>query len=128
MTNLAKRQTLLLWIALLAVLFGTLAPTVSHALVAVSPAETVQICSVQGYKLIKLPGTDTDQQPSSMQQSMQHCAFCTLHGGDTALIPSLALTLTAIAGRAVHPLLFYSAPHTLYAWSIAHPRAPPVLA
>jgi hypothetical protein len=128
MFNMAKRQTLQLWIALLAILFSALAPTVSHALAAANPAETVQICTVDGYKLVQLPDADDGKAPLDLKHGMEHCAFCTLHGGGDAPLPHAVAALSLNPDRDTYPSLFYSAPRALHVWSVANPRAPPALA
>lgn len=106
-----------IWIALLAILFSALAPTVSHALAAANPIANVQMCTADGGKA-----------PADLKHGMQHCAFCTIHGGGDGLLPPPAVALAVLAGRDAYPPLFYAAPHPLPAWSAANPRAPPVLA
>ena len=133
MISLAKHRTLHLWIAMLAILFSALAPTVSHALAAgTSAADTLMLCTMSGYKTVKLSdtGTDDSKAPSDAKSSMQHCAFCTLHGGADALpaSPANALALLLIPGRDSYPPLFYAAPDAQHIWSTAHQRAPPFLA
>lgn len=127
MIKLAKRRTLHLWIAMLAILFSALAPTLSHALAAGQPADAVlMLCTVNGYKMVKLPGDDGKAPVDA--KGMQHCAFCTLHGGADALPPPASLTLALVADRASYPPLFYRAPRTQHIWSAAQQRAPPFLA
>ncbi len=126
MTKVAKRQALHIWIAMLVILFGALAPTVSHALAAAGlSADTVEICTVNGYKVVKLTDTDSRKAPSSPQHGMEHCAFCTIHGGSHALTSTRLVTFAPGPGRDIYPPLFYSAPRSLHAWSSAKPRGPP---
>ncbi|MBV7538666.1 DUF2946 domain-containing protein [Duganella sp. sic0402] len=130
MIRLAKRRTLHLWIAMLAILFSALAPTVSHALAAGSSADnTLMLCTVNGYKLIQLPGDGNgDSKAPADAKSMQHCAFCTIHGGADALPAAPAVALLLSAGRDIYPSLFYHAPGAQPIWSAAQQRAPPFLA
>jgi hypothetical protein len=129
MINIAKRQTLHIWIAMLAILFSALAPSMSHALAAAgAPAGTMEICTADGYKLVKAPGADGDQAPAQAQHGMQHCAFCATHGGSAALPGAPSVALARDPGRDIYPPLFYTAPRTPHAWSAARPRAPPILA
>jgi hypothetical protein len=123
MIFLAKRQTLHIWIALLAILFSALAPTVSHAVAAYAPEDALAMCTVNGYKQL-----DDSKAPGSIKHGMEHCAFCTIHGGGDALpaVPSVALAIAA--GRDVYPPLFYAAPRSQHAWSASNPRAPPFFA
>lgn len=127
MINLAKRKALYLWIAMLAILFGALAPTVSHALAAGQPADSsMMLCTVSGYQMIKAPADDSKAPADA--KSMQHCAFCTLHGGADALPAAPTLALVLSTGRDIYPPLFYSAPRSQHTWSAAQQRAPPFLA
>ncbi|MYM81637.1 DUF2946 domain-containing protein [Duganella sp. FT50W] len=127
MINLAKRKTLYLWIAMLAMLFGALAPTVSHALAAGAQVDAaLMLCTANGYKIVKPSGGD-GQAPLDAK-SLQHCAFCPLHGGADALPASPAVALAPSAGRAPYPPLFYRAPRAQHIWSAAQQRAPPFLA
>lgn len=127
MIEMAKRQTLHIWIALLAVLFSALAPSISHALAAAG-ADTVEVCTVSGYKVVKLAPGDGGKAPPSARRGMEHCAFCATHGGADAIPTAPAAALLAEAGRDIYPSLFYAAPLPLHAWSAAHARAPPLLA
>lgn len=125
MIKLAKRQTLHLWIAMLAILFGALAPTISRAIAADAPAALLEMCSVSA---TKATGADGGKAPATPMQGMDHCAFCSIHSGDNALPTTPATQLAIDAGRSVYPPLFYSAPQPLHIWSAANPRAPPFLA
>jgi hypothetical protein len=129
MINMARRQTLHIWIAMLAILFSALAPAISHALNASGgAADTMEICTVNGYKLVKVADTDGGKAPASAKHAMEHCAFCTTHGGTHALTAAPSATVAPDAGRDVYPPLFYTAPRSLHAWSTANPRAPPLSA
>lgn len=110
----------------MAILFSALAPSVSHALAAAG-ADTVEVCTVNGYKLVTLADSDNSKAPASAKHGMEHCAFCTTHGGADAIPTAPATTLPAATGRSIYPALFYTAPQPLHAWSAANPRAPPFL-
>lgn len=112
---------------MLAVLFGALAPTVSHALAAGGAAATLEICSVDGYKLVHVTdaGNADEKAPATIKHGMEHCAFCATHGGSFALPAASSLVFAIDAGRDLYPALFYAAPRTPHAWSAANPRAPP---
>ncbi|WP_229204972.1 DUF2946 domain-containing protein [Duganella sp. Leaf61] len=114
---------------MLAILFSALAPTISHALAAGSGSVvTLEICTVNGYKVVKVPDSDSDKTPTTTKHGMKHCAFCGTHGGTFALTSSSSLIFAIASGRDIYPPLFYTAPHSLHAWSTANPRAPPFLA
>ncbi|GJJ02011.1 hypothetical protein RugamoR64_25490 [Duganella rhizosphaerae] len=115
MFKLAKRRTLHIWIAMLAVLFSALAPTVSRALTPASPYGYAEICSVDAAR----------KSPSPASKVMEHCAYCVTHGGSFALPPQSMASFAVIGGHDYYPPLFYSAPRPLHSWSAAKPRGPP---
>ena len=130
MLNTIKRRSLTVWIAMLAILFSALAPSVSHALAARGSSDGfVEICTVNGVELVSLV-TGERQKPvkDALFHHMEHCAFCATHGGTFALLPPVALTLAVVGGHDLFPSLFYLAPTPLFAWSAAQPRGPPALA
>lgn len=124
MFALAKHRLLHAWIALLAILFGLLAPNISYALAgAGGNANMVEMCTASGMQLVELPASGSGKQPA--MHAMSHCAFCSSHATAPALpTPSLA-ALTLSGWRTVYPELFYSAPRLLHAWSASAPRGPP---
>ena len=125
MISLTNRRVLHVWIALLAILFGALAPTVSRAIAANPRYDTVEVCSASGYKAFKIPKDGTS--PSS-KVSIDHCAFCANHAGTHGLPGISSVNTPLIVGRDFYPPLFYSAPRLMHAWSAANPRAPPFVA
>ncbi len=123
MLTSAKRRTLHIWIAMLAVLFSALAPTVSHALAASSatPSVLLEMCTVDGTK----SADGSKQAPSDSMQGMEHCAYCLTHASTPALPPPAVAGFAVIGGHDLYPALFYSAPQPLHTWSAAKPRGPP---
>lgn len=118
MLKTLRRQTLHLWIAMLAVLFAALAPTVSHALAASTSSVLSEMCSVDG---------PTKKAPSNTMHGMEHCPYCATHGGAPALEPPALSGFAVIGGHDFYPPLFYTAPQPLHTWSVASPRGPPAL-
>jgi hypothetical protein len=94
-THYAKRLTS--WIAMLAVLFASLAPSISHAFPAKSnqPAFLQELCSAQGAKRFVAVdlADDTQKVPTQNQAAMhfEHCPYCATHAG------TVAITTTPIA-------------------------------
>jgi hypothetical protein len=122
-----KRRLLSVWIAMLAILFSALAPSVSHALAArASLAGFAEICTVNGVELVSL-ATGERQKPvkDALFHHMEHCAFCATHGGSLGLPPPLPVSFAVIGGHDLFPSLFYLAPTPLFSWSAAQPRGPP---
>jgi Protein of unknown function (DUF2946) len=100
-TRYAKRLTS--WIAILAVVFASIAPSISHAFPAKNNQPTLlqELCSAQGAKrLIAVDlAVDTQKAPSQNQAAMhfEHCPYCATHAGTVAITTSpIALFLAEI--------------------------------
>ena len=120
-------QRLVAMIALLGVLFGALAPAMSHAIVpAASGIGEVQICTMAGMKTIVIDGADaTGKHPPDPHRLSKHCPYCALHGG-AALPPGAPAgaffpVVRAMAAPAPHA----QPPASSFSWNAAPPRAPP---
>ena len=133
MLKSTKRTLLPAWLAILAVLFAAMAPSISHALAA--PAAAVpstllmQICTVDG--VMEMADVGTEQKKSGMDpvvHAFEHCPYCSTHAGSFALLRGDALNFAVSGGHEVFPPLYYRAPAPLFLWSSGNPRAPPVLA
>lgn len=80
----------LAWLALAAMVFGALAPSVSKLLTASSGVIWVEVCSASGTRWVALGGSDTprDDAPTA---SDQHCGYCVLQQHSPALpVPAVA--------------------------------------
>lgn len=112
------------WIAAVAILLASLAPSLSHALGSTAGASWIEICTSQGSKWIT---EKSDGSPSTPIAShiFEHCPFCSMHAPAPGLPPSLETAPLLIEGHGDFPPAFYSAPRTLHAWASAQPRAPP---
>lgn len=127
LTRLHRRLTA--WVALFALVFGALAPTVTQAMVAGGErADWLEVCSVSGMVWVKADtGEVAEPMPDGSAPSdsaSQHCPWCTLHGGAAGLpvvhsSPALPLRLTDL------PPAFYRAPLGATVWASAQSRAPP---
>lgn len=117
---LRRHRRFALWLALLAMCFGALAPTVSRAMASgASGADWVEICSAQGTKRVALGTQDT------LVIDLDHCPYCTLDArGSAAPPPSMQSWLPPAVAEAV-PQRFLSAARTAHPWCSAQPRAPP---
>jgi hypothetical protein len=127
-------------VALFAILFASLAPSISHALVSHQDAKGFlqEICSTGGKKLfIEVVTTQGKQlqagldikpgsQPASIAHHMNHCPFC--HAGVVDIaIPSFNPAFELYLAQQVSQQRFdYHAPVVLTFIQIAHlTRAPP---
>jgi Protein of unknown function (DUF2946) len=115
-------------IALCAIVFASLAPSISHALAAKNGTSfaqeictssgqkiSIQVITSQGQQLVtELPSqSTTDNAPTGIQHHLQHCPFCANPSADAAIqephAPIIAfLTVQAQALSAVNPVLFSS--------------------
>lgn len=114
------RSVLQAWLFIFAILFGAVAPGVNHAL---AQAGTISqdICTTGGVT----PAGGA--QPDAAPDASIHCSYCLAHclaAGPLPASPALAL---AGATRAIPPTR-YQAPHLLFPWTAARPRAPPATA
>ncbi len=122
-----KRRRFTAWIACLAMLLASLAPSISLALVASGSTGFIgEICTVAGIKTIKVNAGRPDT-PVQQQLHLEHCPFCFTHADVIGLPPSTTSALPVFSNHPVFPSLFYQAPHPLFVWATAQSRAPPVL-
>lgn len=130
MTLHRYRLVLVSWIVFFVILFGALAPSISHAMKATSmhSASWAEICSTDGMRFIQtdiqLPDTST---PSEHGVHMEDCPFCLNHAGALGLPPSSKYVMPLAADALILPSLFYQSPQPLFIWSTAQSRAPPFL-
>ncbi|KAB8038222.1 DUF2946 domain-containing protein [Janthinobacterium aquaticum] len=130
MRKLATTRVVHIWVAMLAILFAALAPSVSHALAAGNPTiPAMQICSVGGMTdADSMAGLPADSSMDPAKHAFEHCPYCATHAGSFALLPGAAIQLALIEGHDLYPPLFYRAPQPLFSWSAGKPRGPPAIA
>ena len=131
-----------MWIACFAVLMNVLAPSISHAMAALTgvPA-TWEICRTDGSaaaaavpgqgELVAVGSLAKKIREKNTEKStilMADCGYCLPHGGSVALTPSTTTGLGLMKSDALRPFLFYRAPQPLLALSAAPARGPPALA
>jgi hypothetical protein len=121
--NRLRRHALTSWIACLAILFGALAPTLSHALNR-SAAQPINfpICSAAGHAV---PDSTPAGSIDLGADPFKHCPFCADQHHAPGLLPQAPATLAAVSGTSF-PSLFYTAPAPLFHWAAPQSRAPPV--
>ncbi len=122
------RQRLTAWIATFAILLGALAPAVSQAMSAFGEggARWLEVCTTAGMIWIAVDedGGEPSQGDSGLMSG--HCPYCCTHAGSFALPPSVAPVFAVDGPQLLQPVLFHTAPRPLFAWAVAHPRAPPL--
>src|SRR4051794_18967951 len=100
MSHSLNRRVLTAWIAALAILFGALAPSISHALSA-GRGEAVlsAICSASGIRMSPVFADDAGRKPvKDGQHPMEHCPYCATHGANAALLPNAPITFAVLGG------------------------------
>jgi len=109
------------WIALIAILLMTFAPSATSALSASSGLPWDTLCSAAN---VGSAGQDSPGKPVP-PHVFEHCPYCALHA-DLAPPPDprVAAAGTVVALHAL-PLAFTRAPRGNTAWASAQPRAPP---
>lgn len=127
MTRQALLSKPLIGMALLALLWGMLAPSFAQfAPHSSTPARVlVELCTHAGAGIIEIEVPSDDHSTHSDAHQGQHCPFCRHAHADLAIVtPRLSLTQPS-AARFAYPPLFYQAPARLHAWTAALARAPP---
>ncbi len=119
------------WIACFAILVAAFAPSISHALSAAkgSGAAWIEICSIDGAKLVKLGDEQNPTSPAPVEKAMhaEHCPFCFTHAESVGPLPAAEFIIPVIGGTQLHPLLYYQSPRPLFIWAAAQSRAPPAI-
>lgn len=120
------------WLAILAILAGALTPVAAQAMFAGQDrADWMEVCSVSGMVWVKADtGEVSSQSPDGGMPDgdmVQHCPWCTLHGG----VPGLPVAESSAGVMPVmqaFPLAFYRVPARGTVWAPAQSRAPPLTA
>lgn len=111
------------WIAVLAVLLASLAPSLSHALAPAAGSTWTEVCTVEGSKWVQ---AGDDGSAPSAAHVLDHCPYCSLHTPTPGLPPAAPVVQLPLAAAQAVPRAFLAAPRTLHAWVRAQPRAPPL--
>jgi len=127
MYRLAKRSVMHAWIACVAILFGALAPALSHSFSPPSQAFAgAEICTSTGLKFVAPAiGGPAKLFLDTALDKPKHCGDCVLHALALGLLPSGAL-FAMLEPHALFPFLFYQAHSPLFPWTVASSRAPPL--
>ncbi len=119
-------RILIAWLAVLAIMFGALAPTLAHALASGGGrGEGIEVCGSTGMFLFNAeaasPDTDDTADPQVRQQ---HCLWCGLHVDVTAPMPAVTTPLLRCAQEM--PPAFYRVGFMSAVWCKAQSRGPPL--
>lgn len=139
MFSTRRLRHLTLWLALLATLAGSLAPSLSHALAGQGLPNTLwaEICTATGIKKMPLGPVEAERmqsdahvetgKPAKPASTVHHddCPYCRLQVELPALPPVADPLPLQLAEGPSFPPLYYQSRQTLFAWTSAQPRAPP---
>lgn len=117
------------WLAILAVVWGALAPTLAQAVVRAAPTPGdgwVEVCTVSGMVRVSLDTGEQQPAPHSGSFDGQSCDWCALHGGAPGS-PVAHASWQASGVMSAFPPAFYQAPVTPAVWRSALSRAPPAV-
>ena len=123
-TRVQRRLTA--WLAMLALLLGTLAPALAQAVVAGSErSDWVQVCSATGMVWVQADHAAGDPAAAPVADMAMPCPWCSLHSPATGLPPAPASGLAAFAPAALaRDAAAAAAP--VGVWIAAPARAPPL--
>jgi hypothetical protein len=125
MRSFRAQSRLISWIAVMAVLLASLAPTLTHALGFANGSTWIEVCGAQGAKWIDAgPGHSGPAAPVKAHV-FAHCPFCSMHAPVLGLPPAPVMATMPVEGYGAFPPAFYAAPATPFVWVSAQPRAPP---
>ena len=118
-------------IALFAMLMAAFAPTLARVMPvsADDGARWFELCTGSGVEWVMVDGdVDENVGREAHSGSSEHCPFCKLAAETPVLIVATSPVELSLQRAAPMPTAFLRAPRTLFAWTVASPRAPPLIA
>lgn len=113
------------WLAILAIVAGALAPSISHLLGATRGVAWAEVCSIDGPRAVTVGAADAASPEPAAAHALEHCLYCSAHA-PTLDLPSTGPALSAPAlSHTEAPPRALDAPRTRLAWASAQARAPP---
>lgn len=118
----------LLWLALLANLFGAFLPTTLHLLATVSGTRTVAVCSTFGIKQVQIGADATVKQPATEYSGIDRCDYCLVSqlSFSPALLSARVFFAPVTTAEPLVPAPVFSALVHEGA-PVSQPRGPPVI-
>jgi len=117
------KKLLVHWIAIFAIVFGSLAPAISQAISIGQTGSgfTIEVCTSTGTKVFE----HLDEE-SSPTKANEPCPYCTTHQSSNLPLGE-QLQFAVPVDLTFFPPLFYHAPKPLLAWVKLPSQAPPQL-
>ncbi|WP_020182723.1 MULTISPECIES: DUF2946 domain-containing protein [unclassified Methylotenera] len=137
-----KFQQLICKIALAAIVFASFAPSISHALNAMSGRNftqdvctsdgrkvSIQVMTTQGRQLV----TEFNIKPSKSDHQelvhhLEHCPFCSHSVSDVAIVPSHAIIVSILTAVAQRQAVIEQPLYSVFTSLPPHSHAPPLFA
>jgi hypothetical protein len=129
--SISLKRHLAHWIAIIAVLMSSVAPTVSQAVSLAQHGQgiSIEICTTAGVKMTQVIDASIANVASDADESSQangDCPLCVVHG--SYVLPlNHELSFAKPVNSNIYPQLFYQSPKPLFAWVALPSRAPPSL-
>lgn len=129
--SISLKRHLAHWIAIIAVLMSSVAPTVSQAVSLAQHGQgiSIEICTTTGVKMTQVIDASIANVASDADESSQangDCPLCVVHG--SYVLPlNHELSFAKPVNSNIYPQLFYQSPKPLFAWVALPSRAPPSL-
>ena len=113
------------WVAIVAVLMSSVAPTVSQAVSLAQHGQgiSIEVCSATGVKMTQVIDVNDADESAKVGG---HCPLCVVQG-NYALPLNHELSFAKPVNSNIYPQLFYQSPKPLFAWVALPSRAPPSL-
>jgi hypothetical protein len=125
LTRVQRRFTA--WLAMLALVLSTLAPTLAQAVAASSDrSDWVQICSATGMVWVQADLAAADPDSAPLADMGMQCPWCSLHSPAAGLPPAPALGVASAAPASLASR-FAGTPPPTSVWIAAPARAPPLV-
>ena len=123
---LRRLRTRILWMAILAVLFGSVAPSLTTFLPSSSGQAWIEVCTSTGTKLVAVDVDETqDDQKNSIHTGV-HCPYCRLQQDLPAVAHAPGVLMLADGSvREVPEPPALTPPLPAAVWPAHHSRAPP---
>lgn len=117
------------WIAVAAMVMGSVAPALAQAWPGAGSGTWLEVCTALGSQWVKADAAERDDSGSrrSVDHAGKHCALCGSHAATLGMPPASMPPLALPALRFGLPERFLTAASTPFAWTAAQPRGPPLL-
>jgi hypothetical protein len=117
------------WLALLALVLGSLAPAWAHALSGSRVPAWVEVCTAEGPQWVSMGASGSGATGPALPSAghTEHCPYCSLHAPTPGLPPAAAEGLPRLARVYSVPGAPAQAAQHEPVWLNARPRAPPPL-